>query len=235
MVDKKRYSFSREEYLKQLKKIVAVEKQKEIDKNIMEMTNVLLPLTIKLNEMGIKITSPYDYEDILLGDKFLYKKALPHILEFFQSCDDTRGKEYLSHILATRLARPDAELVLINDFKKEYSSDQNPRVEIATALITVGSKRYLKELAELFLDKKYGRGRTPLAYAIAKIGKKEEWVKGVLKKALSDDEIAAYATSALVMIKDKSALPMIEPLLNHSNEVIRQAAERAVKKLKKIV
>jgi hypothetical protein len=192
-------------------------------------TQPLLPLFAALRTQGVVIQALEE----LKRSKVLYRKALPTLLDYFQSTKEARARWIVIGALKNSWASPYASAMLVNEFRKPDDEQTRIRWDIADALAIVASPDQLEDIISLFSDGQYGSAREMLAFALARLGKGNKKVISVLRKALGDEEVCGHSIIALGKLSAADAENEIETFLHHKKAWIRSEAKSALRRIRK--
>lgn len=201
----------------------------KLEINREEFQKNISPLYKLLEDNGIGIEKIED----LLRDRSLCKKAIPQLLEYFQLSDYIPVKSKILSILMNCGRNKQITKVLIEQFRNYANKGTYLGWDIAQTLSNTCTKDDIDIIIELIKNKNYGTDRQMLLLALAKMGYSEEKIFNALSEMLKDDDLLGQAVEALGILKNKKAVPLIEPFLNHEKEWIRNEAKKALKNITK--
>lgn len=90
------------------------------------------------------------------------------------------------------------------------------------------------DLVELIRDKRFGKAREMLAYALAKVKSRREETIPILLEAVEDEELTSHALDALGKMKAVEAIPAMRRHLEVSKPNVRTTAKKWLKRLEKV-
>jgi hypothetical protein len=205
------------------------------------MASVDRPLTWKdlvrdLESVGVKVASVWDLVDTAES----YPEAVPVLISWLSKVhsmagtdnDRSRMLEGLARALTVREARPAAAPALIRNFLE--TNDPTVQWAIGSALEVVADRSSLNELLDIAQDRRYGTARQLVVTALGRIGRGRPEVTTALLELLDDDDVVAFAVSALASLRAVEARPNIEQLVNHSRPLVRNHAKSALRKIDKV-
>jgi HEAT repeat protein len=181
------------------------------------------PLVTELRLKGYPIATVAD----LYNGRLHYPEAIPILLKWLPRVDDPDIKEGIVRALSVSWAKPMAARPLIQAFR--YASDDSwmglPWA-IGNALSVVADDSVYDDLVELIRDKKYGKARQMLAFALANT--KNPKAVDVLIDSLQDDDLTLHAVIALGKLKAKKAEEPLRTFLEQPNADLRREARKAL-------
>ncbi len=184
------------------------------------------PLTEALAAAGFDVSSVAD----LYNRRMTYEKAVPILLDWLPRIKTPAVKESVVRALTVKWARPAAALPLIDEFcRVDDGSGTGLRWTIGNALAEVADDSVFEDVAELAEDRRWGRAREMVVVALGNM--REPRAVDVLRRLLSDDEVAGHAVIALGNAHAKEAREDIESLLEHPKTWVRKEASKALAKL----
>jgi HEAT repeats len=167
---------------------------------------------------------------VLEPSHFDHVRALPILLQWLPRIANEHVKESIVRHLRTKAAKPVAAEALLTEFHR--AQGPNYKWVIADVLQYVCDKRHYPQIMELATDRRHGIGRAPLVGMLWRV--KTAQADDLLVEALSDPDVARVAMSALRRrIGNAPARPLIEPLINHPHEHVRQAAADYLRRIDK--
>lgn len=189
------------------------------------------PLIIDLQSFGL------DFEDIdiLRQSGVDYSSAIPILLRHMQASTNRKFKESVVRALTFPWARPVVAIPLIVEFKKDPTTKgtrSSLRWAIGNALNVVVDDSVFDEVAELLLDRGYGKDREMIALAMRRM--KNPRTGEILLSIIDDQTIAGHVIQALRTIGYTKARREIEPYTEHARTWWRNEAKKAIAKFDKI-
>lgn len=187
------------------------------------------PIAAALREIGIPVRTLDD----LINERLDYSAAIPLLLEWLARTDNVTTKECIARALSVRRARPQAALPLIEEYRKASHEESALSLKwaIGNALSVVADDTVFKDIVELVTDKRHGKAREMLAFALGNM--KNPDAVDVLIGLLDDEEIAGHALVGLRKLKAVKARSKIETFLEHPKTWVRKEAEKALKAIDK--
>jgi hypothetical protein len=185
------------------------------------------PLLRALAEADLPVNTP---RDLLRLDMSEYRRSVPTLLFWLPRTDDQRVKESIVRTLTMKAARPLAAPVLVQEFQG-IREDNGLKWAIGNALSVVADDSVFEDIVRLVQDRRHGRAREMLAYALGNM--KDPRAVDVLVKLLDDDEVAGHALRPLGKLRAHGARRDIERFLNHPKAWVRKEAKRALLKIDK--
>ena len=186
-----------------------------------------------LRAAGVPVDDVWD----LVNSRHQYKAAIPVLLDWLQNLDRRmsenepgRLREGIVRALTVPAAKRIAAPALIAEFRKSSNAvDSATHWAIGNALGVVADDSFFDEIEELVRDRGHGRARQAIVLRLGR--SRDPRAVSLLIALLDDDEVAAHAVSALGTLKDSTARPALEPMLNHPNALVRREAKKALAKL----
>jgi HEAT repeat protein len=199
--------------------------ENELRENRRKYAVAATPLLAELADAGYQISSISE----LARSKINYRPAIPILLRWLPLVEYVPLKEDILEALCVRYARPIAAPVLIAEYRR--ADNWLFKWAIGSALTYVADDSVFDDVVELLKDKRHGRGREMLAWALGKM--KNPRAVDVLIELLDDEEVAGHALRPLGSLRAKKARRRVERFLTHDNAWIRQEARRALAKIDK--
>ncbi len=193
-------------------------------RDIAERRAAAEPLVRELQQRGYPIAGVGD----LVSGRVDYRAAIPVLLQWLPAVQDVRVREDLVRALTIPAARGVAGPALIQEFRRESSSD-SLRWAVGNALAEVADARVFNELAELAEDRRYGRAREMLALALARAGRPA--AVDVLRRLLHDPDVAGHAVVALGRLGAAEAREDLEACLQDRRGWVRREARKALARI----
>lgn len=188
----------------------------------------VLPVLEDLAAVGLM----YDSLDDLRESGLKYKAAIPVLLRWLPRISNGDVKESIVRTLSVPWARPVAAIPMIEEFRKAPDrSISSLGWAIGSGLSIVADDSVFNEIAELVLDKRYGRSREMLAFALGRM--RDPRAVGLLIELLDDEQMTGHALCGLGKLKPRPAgiRSHVEPFLNHPKAWIRKEAKKLLAKL----
>jgi len=136
--------------------------------------------------------------------------------------------------LASPAARPVAAEPLIALFRDWTDSYDSP-VEwgIGNAISVVTTPDHVDDLLDLAQDPKHGRARQMIVERLGRISRDDRIVP-LLRRLAVDPDVALHAMGGLRRrLGAADAADVIQPLLNHAADSVRQAAQQSMSKIRR--
>jgi len=186
----------------------------------------------ELRNAGIEVESIFD----LVNSRRSYKEAIPVLLRVLPTLEDSWIKEGVVRAIAVPGAPEDVARVLVREFKNiapdAPPAQQQLKWAIGNTLSIVAQDHHLDLIAQLVREKVHGKAREMLAAALANM--KDPRAIDILLELLDDDVVAGHAVMALGRLKAKKAERALERFLTNPNPWIREQAERALGRIRKV-
>jgi hypothetical protein len=189
-----------------------------------------------LESVGVTVASVWD----LVNTTRSYPAAVPVLIawlskvESMDGTDNDRNRmlEGIARALTVREARPAAAPALIRSFRE--TDDYGARWAIGSALEVVADRSTVDDLVEIARDRRNGTARQLVVTALGRVGKGRPDVTALLTELLGDEDVVAFAVSALASLKAVEARPKIEPLLTDPRKLVRNSAKSALRRLDRV-
>lgn len=187
------------------------------------------PVLSDLAEVGFQL----EWVSDLYSKGYLYKDAIPILLDWLPRIDNLDVKEMIVRALSVTWAKPIAAPVLIREFlQSKTEPDTGLRWTIANALSVVADDSVYDEIVNLVRDPQYGRAREMLAVSLSNMKNPE--VEGVLIDLLSDEVVVGHAIIALGKLRSQKAYQKIKHFLKHPKSWVRKEAKKALNRIEKL-
>lgn len=182
----------------------------------------------ELNKVGIAIDDIYD----LVNTKESYPKAIPVLIDLLRKdIEPINIKEGIIRALAVKEAIGLASPILLEEYNKTSKDKMMLRWAIGNTIYTTITEEDIERIKIIVGDKTNGISRQMFVLALGKVKSKEK-VEDILIELLDDDEVCPHAIEALARLKSTKAKNKILTLINHSKELIKKEAQKALKKIK---
>ena len=185
-----------------------------------------------LKRVGLAVSSVYD----LVNTKEPYPKAIPVLIMLLPEIEHLAIKDGIVRALTVKEARGLAGPPLIREFLRypfdeceEMDHAQHNKWAVGNALSIVATESDYDALVELLRDRRHGRARQMLTYALART--RDPRVGEELIRALDDPGLTLHAISTLGKYKAENARRYVEPFLSDERSVVRKAAKKALERL----
>jgi len=186
------------------------------------------PLEEAIRKLGVDISSLDD----LVNRNFDYKIAVPLLLDWLPRVQNQDVKSAIVRALTVKFAKPEAAKPLLKEFMQaQVSSGGDIKWVIGNALSVVADDSVFDELVALLRDRRHGRDREMLAWALGNM--KNPRAADVLIEMLDDEQVAGHAIAPLGKLKAIRAKGRLEQFLNHPKAWIRKAAKTALARISK--
>jgi HEAT repeat protein len=139
-------------------------------------------------------------------------------------------KEDIVRTVSVKQARPVAAPSLIKAFE-DAADDEELYLKwaIGNGLSVVADDSVFEDLVRLARDKKHGRAREMLCFALGNM--KNTKAQDVLVELLDDEQVVGHAIRRLGKLKALKARSKIETFTSHRKAWIRREAKRALEKI----
>jgi len=207
-----------------------IERRTAYERDVVPLLAALKAAGIDTTDFGRFVNRPVP--GVLRPSYFDRVAALPILLHWLPLITNEHVKESMVRHLKTKAAKPAAATVLLDEFLRA----QNPTYKwvVADVLQYVCDKSHYPQIVDLAADQRHGIGRAPLVEMLWRVKTPE--ADQLLTQYLDDPDVARTAMSALRRrIGNAQARPLIEPLINHPHEHVRQAANDHLRRINKSV
>jgi hypothetical protein len=185
------------------------------------------PILIALLKEGLSLVSLDD----LINQPMNYKSAIPILIYWLPLVQNVRVKETIVRALSIPWAKKtEAQKLLVHEFLVAEPAF-GLQWAIGNALSVVADDVVLTDLIELVLDKRHGKAREMVTMALGNM--KGPRAEDVLISLLADEEVAGHAIVALGKLKSKKSILAIERFQSHPKTWIRNAAKKALARIRK--
>jgi hypothetical protein len=188
----------------------------------------------RLASRGIHCSDLYS----LLKDKENLNQAAPLLMEFLHEVNALAVKSDIiriaSHgpIPATRFV---TEMNLLAPLIEAGDSQAASLAwTVGDAIRETADDSVYQDVSEILCDKRFGKARQMLPYALVKIKSRRKQVVQLLLEVLDDTDITLQSLDALAKLKAVEAIPVIQTYLDSSNPHVKREATRVLKKLEKV-
>lgn len=217
---------SDEEYQRRI-----AERQRVASENTQKMDELFAPTRQQLAAIGIFIDSISE----LLDSSQDLSDAVGILVEQIRIAEDQHFKELLVRSLTKPWARPAAARPLIREFKNDslpLSEHSLLRWAIGNALDVVADDSIYDELAELLVDRRYGKDREMIALAMRNMT--DLMACQALLSVIDDESISGHVIQALRTLGCTEARSAIEPFTMHEKTWWKNEAKKAIVEFDKI-
>lgn len=161
-----------------------------LNREAQEYVQAEAPLVKELQNAGAEVSSVWD----LVNRKSRYPALVPILLAHLNRPYPARVREGIARALAV----PESRLgwdVLVDTFRNEAdASSTSVKWAIACAISAAADADTLDDLIKLVSDKRHGRNRAPLVYALARL--RGPVAQAALQELESDPELSEDVLSA---------------------------------------
>lgn len=179
----------------------------------------------ELNGVGINITSVWD----LVNTKLSYPNAISILIKYLPKMQDDNNKEGIIRALAVREAIGLANDVLLSEFENMSIKKVNLKWIIGNTIFKIITSNDLNRVLKIVSEKDNGFSRQIFVLALGKL--KSRKTEDVLIELLNDEEVVLQAISSLGKLKSQLAKNRLIILASDSNQSVRDAAKKALKKI----
>ncbi|NUO55844.1 MAG: hypothetical protein HOV71_19865 [Hamadaea sp.] len=200
------------------------------------LAHVTRQMTEDLAAAGVRVKHPGDLTTL----EDLPEAAVPVLIRWIEEIGTAdlpdRDRWYLwdtvARALSVRAARPDAGPALVRLFR-DPRLPEGYKWTVGNALDQVADAALLDEMIELATDRSHRGARQMVVQALGRIGKgpRREEVIDVLIGELDDDDVVAFAITALMKLKATRAVEQISRHVDSPVPIAKKAARIAVAKL----
>ncbi|WP_181905654.1 HEAT repeat domain-containing protein [Microbacterium bovistercoris] len=155
---------------------------------------------------------------------------MPVLLSYLTPRTDLKTLEEVIRALSVSWAKPDAVAPMISMFRNvDDPKELGVRWTVGNALDVLWDDSHFDELAELAMDRSYGRAREMLVLGMRR--SKDPRAADILVGLLDDPSVNGHAVEALQKLAVPQARKGLEGMLGDERAWVRRSARRALEKL----
>lgn len=180
----------------------------------------------EINSLGYSMTSSSDIMKIGKSDT----KLIPLLIEWLQKASVIGDKELIVRSLGVK-GFSEASNVLLDEF--EASDKMMYKWAIGSSLLNIQDKSTKYRLIRIASDNSHGMSRQMIIVALGKM--KIEEALPTLISLLEDNQEVGHVIYALSYYKKNDLIEVIKPYTNHNEKWVQKEANKAIKKLEKLL
>jgi HEAT repeat protein len=191
-----------------------------------QASNDSMALRAELAAMGVVVESVSD----LYLRRLDYRAVIPVLVRWLPVIDNPAVKESVVRALTVRWAKPSAGPALVAEFVLTPDIyDRGLRWAIGSALAEVADDSVFDDIVAIAENPRWGRSREMVVEALGNM--RDHRAIEVLRRLLSDKDVAANAIRALGRLRAGDAREDISAFLRDDRAWVRKAATQALQKI----